>query len=91
MELLEKCREEYGQPMFITSGYRCEKHNHAVGGASSSAHLTGHAADIACDNPGARYILLKVFGQHFNRIGLAKEFIHVDTHPTNPQNIVWFY
>lgn len=37
----------YRSGMTIVSGYRCDSHNHAVGGASSSQHRWGAAADIA--------------------------------------------
>lgn len=32
--------------MIVTSGYRCEKLNKAVGGAKGSQHRLGQAADI---------------------------------------------
>ena len=32
----------------VTSGYRCRALNRAVGGASTSAHLAGHAVDFNC-------------------------------------------
>lgn len=32
----------------ISSGYRCRALNQAVGGARTSAHLTGHAVDFNC-------------------------------------------
>jgi hypothetical protein len=32
----------------VSSGYRCRALNRAVGGASTSAHLTGHAVDFNC-------------------------------------------
>ena len=35
-----------GKPIIVTSGYRCEKLNRAVGGAASSQHVKGEAADI---------------------------------------------
>jgi uncharacterized protein YcbK (DUF882 family) len=35
-----------GRPMVLTSGYRCRKHNAAVGGAANSLHCLGLAADI---------------------------------------------
>ena len=44
--ILEPLRVHYGRPIIITSGYRCPKLNAAVGGASSSQHRTGEAADI---------------------------------------------
>lgn len=45
-ELLEKIRTIYGKPIIVTSGYRCEKLNKAVGGAKGSQHRLGQAADI---------------------------------------------
>ena len=44
--LMEKLRIILGQPIYITSGYRCPAHNKAVGGAASSYHMKGMAADI---------------------------------------------
>lgn len=44
--VLDPLREKYGKPIMISSGYRCEKLNKAVGGAAKSQHLTGKAADI---------------------------------------------
>ena len=43
---LQKFREALGEPLFISSGYRCPKHNRAVGGRGASAHLSGKAADV---------------------------------------------
>jgi len=42
---LETYRARYG-PTTIVSGYRCSGHNRAVGGATSSQHMLGRAADI---------------------------------------------
>ncbi len=44
---LQWVRNDWGRPMAVTSGYRCPKHNAEVGGAKSSAHVFGEAADIA--------------------------------------------
>lgn len=44
--VLDPLREAWGQPIIITSGYRSEKLNKAVGGAKKSQHVTGEAADI---------------------------------------------
>ena len=44
--VLDPLREAYGAPIIITSGYRCEKLNKVVGGAASSQHVKGQAADI---------------------------------------------
>lgn len=34
--------------ILVSSGYRCPALNRAVGGARTSAHLTGHAVDFNC-------------------------------------------
>ena len=44
--LLQCIREHFGKPIHITSGYRTAAHNAAVGGAKSSQHLLGRAADF---------------------------------------------
>lgn len=46
MECLDKIREDYGLPLYITSGYRCDELNKKVGGKSNSQHKKGCAADI---------------------------------------------
>lgn len=44
--VLEPIRTTGGHPVVISSGFRCEALNSAVGGARTSAHLTGRAADF---------------------------------------------
>lgn len=48
--ILDPLRVLYGKPIIVSSGYRSPKLNKAVGGASSSQHLTGQAADIYVRN-----------------------------------------
>lgn len=43
---LERYRVRVGGPVRVVSGYRCPTHNRRVGGASSSQHLYGTAADV---------------------------------------------
>ena len=44
--VLDPLREAWGKPIRVSSGYRCPKLNKVVGGASSSQHMKGQAADI---------------------------------------------
>lgn len=44
--ILDPLREVYGQPIIVTSGYRCEKLNNLVKGSKTSQHRFGQAADI---------------------------------------------
>ena len=45
-KILDPLREAYGKPIVVSSGFRCEKLNTAVGGSKTSQHKTGQAADI---------------------------------------------
>lgn len=44
--ILDPLREAWGAPIQVTSGYRSPAVNKAVGGASTSQHVLGEAADI---------------------------------------------
>lgn len=46
VSMLDVLRHRVGAPLLVTSGYRCAAHNIAVGGAASSQHRLGTAADI---------------------------------------------
>lgn len=50
-QLLDPIRAAWGGPIGVNSGYRCPKLNAAVGGASTSQHLRGEAADISVGSP----------------------------------------
>ena len=43
---LQELRDLAKVPITVISGYRCPKHNSAVGGAKASQHMLGKAADI---------------------------------------------
>ena len=49
-QVLDPARERYGKPVCVNSGYRCARHNAAVGGVANSQHLRGEAADICCSD-----------------------------------------
>ena len=44
---LELLRNLAGTPVLVHAGYRCEQHNHEVGGVPHSEHVRGWAADVA--------------------------------------------
>ena len=50
MEVLQPLRDYLGKPVVISSGYRSEDVNRAVGGVKGSQHLKGEAADIHVEN-----------------------------------------
>ena len=49
-QLLDPIREAWGEPIVVSSGYRCKELNALVGGAKNSHHLLGCAADIIAGN-----------------------------------------
>lgn len=44
--ILEPLRAAWGSPIRVTSGYRCDALNRIVGGAATSVHRLGWAADL---------------------------------------------
>jgi zinc D-Ala-D-Ala carboxypeptidase len=48
-KVFEPIRMHFGKPIHISSGYRSEALNKAVGGSSSSQHCKGEAIDIDMD------------------------------------------
>lgn len=82
---LEKVRTELGQPMVVTSAYRCSEHqaylrasgvNSVV--AKKSTHETGDAVDVVPKDKKMEGFET-ICGKHFDSIGLASNFLHLDT------------
>lgn len=46
--VLQPLRDYMGEPVIINSGYRSPELNRQIGGARSSQHVIGEAADINC-------------------------------------------
>ena len=44
--VLEPVRRHFGAPVFVSSGYRSEELNMAIGGSNRSQHCYGQAADL---------------------------------------------
>lgn len=48
--LLDPLTDAWGSKILVTSGYRCQKLNEAVGGSKTSAHSLAYAADLVPAN-----------------------------------------
>ena len=48
--ILDPLREAWGSGIDMTSGYRCEELNNAIGGSKTSAHSHAYAADLVPSN-----------------------------------------
>ena len=86
---LECVRIHYGKPMRINSGIRCLSHNRKIGSRDTSSHIKGLAVDISCTDMGTRLELVKrlLRDGEFKRMGIHKDFIHVDVDYDKPKGI----
>lgn len=60
LETLDIIRKKLGKPITITSGYRCNELNKAVGGSATSAHLSANAADLSVKGESVRSLFGKI-------------------------------
>ena len=82
---LEDIRAILDMPIAVSSGYRCSELNAAIGGAASSAHLYGCAADFTADDYGTPYEICEtlsqlsgfVFDQLINEEGGGARWVHI--------------
>ena len=79
VKYLQKIRSHFGKSVHINSGYRCKKHNAAVGGASASNHMDGEAADIRIDD--VTPLEVAQYAEHIGMLGIGVYSwgVHVDT------------
>ena len=84
---LDCIRFDLGTAIRVTSGYRCARHNEAVGGSPNSYHIHGKAADIQLHNDDDPSLgLLDVYNSadslHWVRgIGVYQYHVHIDVRP----------
>ena len=78
VRVLQPLRELYEKPLRISSGYRCEALNKAVGGVPTSQHRLGEAADVQCEDGAVRLLhLLEESDIVFDQAILYRTFLHV--------------
>lgn len=77
--LLEQVRVLVGLPITVSSGYRSPALNKAVGGAASSAHVLGLAADISTNKlaPKALALLIRQSGIVFDQLIYEGTWVHI--------------
>lgn len=95
--VLDKVREHFGKPIFISSGYRCKALNDVTPGSSAtSQHCSGEAADLDQDGRGTGVTNKMVFDyikDHLNFDQLIYEYgtdanpdwVHVSWESTGKQ------
>ena len=82
MEKLTRLRADWGQPMTVTSGYRCPNHPIEAKKTKPGTHASGRAVDIAIQGEDAYGLLCVALGHGFTGIGIQQKgggrFIHLD-------------
>ena len=98
MEKLTSLREDWGQAMTVSSGYRCKNHPIEARKAKPGAHESGRAADILIAGEDAYKFLCAALGHGFTGIGIQQKgggrFIHLDDLTTDDgfsRPTIWSY
>lgn len=87
-KVLQPLRDRVGHPLRVNSGYRCPELNRAVGGAATSQHVRGEAADVAAADP---YLLARVvwdtpeIREQVDQMILYPDFLHLSHKRGGPQ------
>ncbi|HEY0089662.1 MAG TPA: D-Ala-D-Ala carboxypeptidase family metallohydrolase [Candidatus Lokiarchaeia archaeon] len=75
---LQVLRDIINEPITITSGCRCVKHNNSIpGSAPNSNHLLGIATDFTCESIEKLAKLLENWSGGFHYY-FKRKFIHID-------------
>lgn len=87
-EMLERIRSTVNAPIIVSSGYRCPQLNALVGGATTSDHPQGHAADIIAPRFGSATELARLLAPLVSVLSIGqiilegvkgKQWVHVST------------
>lgn len=88
MTVLDPLRQRAGKPIIVTSGYRPHALNARIGGASSSQHCVGEAADIHIQHMSPYTLAQMIIAAKLPFDQLILEFgqwVHVSHKPAGPQ------
>ena len=92
MWMLDAIREEAGIPIVLTCAYRSKEYDIAQGRSGNSAPTRGVAVDIRCNSSTTRMKIIEAaITVGINRIGVGKNFLHLDYDKSLPQNVIWHY
>ena len=90
--LLDKVREDCGIPLIINCAYRSSEYDIRKGRSGNSSHCRGKAVDIRCNDSSTAFkIVNAAIKNGINRIGVARNYIHIDNDDSLPHNVMWNY
>lgn len=92
ISMLDALRAQAGIPLVLNCAYRSKAWDIKKGRSGNSAHTRGKAADIRCNANGTRWKIVKAAIElGFTRIGIGKNYVHVDTDKSLTQQVIWHY
>jgi len=92
MTALDALRAQAGIPLVLNCAYRSVQWDKSKGRSGNSAHTRGKAADIRCNASATRMKIVRAaLALGFKRIGIGKDYVHVDMDLSLPQNVIWHY
>ena len=92
MTMLDSLRQGIGEPLEVVSGWRCDFWDKQPPAKGDANHPTGLAVDLKCENSTLRFkIIFYALQLGFKRIGVGKNFIHLDMVSEHPQQVIWLY
>lgn len=96
IKMLQALRTEYGLPMTITSGYRCQHHPIEAAKHFPGAHSMGIAADVSVSGADAYRLVKMAMKLGFTGVGVqqrgAGRFVHLDIRNGEfPTPSIWSY
>lgn len=88
---LDEARAYANTPFIINSAYRSPEHPLSIKNPTSS-HIKGLAVDIRIRNSRERFIVVDaLLAVGFSRIGLGRNFVHVDSDVDKSDSVMWDY
>jgi len=83
--IFQPCRNHFGKPLRVTSGYRSKELNKAIGGSNNSQHSKGEALDMQSTSGYTNRELFMYIKDHLTFDQLIGEF------PNNVGEFAWVH
>ena len=93
LDMLDYAADICKLQFIIMDGYRTNKQNTRLSGASNNSHLIGRAVVLQCKNANKRYkMIAALLESGFTRIGIGKDqkTIYCDNDDHKP-DMIWLY
>lgn len=92
LDLMDKVRARAGIPLVLNCAYRSREWDIAKGRSGDSSHCKGLAVDIRCNTSMNRFRIIRAaMDCGITRIGIGKNFIHLDADPSKAQQVIFHY